>query len=89
MVLNISCILVSWYHKQLFLMLIGVKHQNIICDACKKQGIQGMRWKCTKCHDFDLCTACYMADKHDLGHAFLRIENALSRGLVIVLMRLF
>lgn len=41
-----------------------------------------MRWKCTKCHDFDLCTACYMADKHDLGHAFLRIENALSRGLV-------
>lgn len=59
---------------------IGVKHQNIICFACEKQGIQGMRWKCTKCHDFDLCTACYMADKHDLGHAFLRIENALSRG---------
>lgn len=65
-----------------FFLIIGVKHQNIICDACKKQGIQGMRWKCTKCHDFDLCTACYMADKHDLGHAFLRIENALSRGLV-------
>ncbi|KAJ8320485.1 hypothetical protein KUTeg_002072 [Tegillarca granosa] len=60
---------------------IGVKHPNIICDGCKKQGIQGMRFKCTKCHDFDLCSRCYMADKHDLGHSFLRFETSSSKGV--------
>ncbi|KAK3104710.1 hypothetical protein FSP39_008391 [Pinctada imbricata] len=62
---------------------IGVKHPNIICDACKRQGIQGMRWKCTKCHDFDLCTSCYMSDKHNLAHAFLRFESSSSKGVKV------
>ncbi|GFS08194.1 E3 ubiquitin-protein ligase MIB2 [Elysia marginata] len=39
-----------------------------------------MRWKCTKCRDFDLCTACYMADKHDLQHTFLRFDTTNSKG---------
>ncbi|XP_041378188.1 E3 ubiquitin-protein ligase MIB2-like [Gigantopelta aegis] len=62
---------------------VGVRHTNIICDACKKQGIQGMRWKCTKCRDFDLCTLCYMADKHDTSHSFLRIDTASSKGMKV------
>ncbi|WAR14989.1 MIB2-like protein [Mya arenaria] len=53
---------------------VGIKHQNIICDGCKGQGIQGMRWKCLKCHDYDLCTTCYMADKHDLAHSFQSVK---------------
>ena len=61
-------------------VLAGVKHQNIICDGCKGPGIQGMRWKCVKCHDYDLCTLCYMADKHDLAHSFQRFETANSKG---------
>lgn len=60
---------------------VGVKHPNIICDGCKTQGVQGMRWKCTKCFDFDLCTLCYMGDKHDLTHCFLRFETASSAGV--------
>ncbi|XP_045161724.1 E3 ubiquitin-protein ligase MIB2-like [Mercenaria mercenaria] len=62
---------------------IGIKHQNIICDGCKNQGIQGMRWKCTKCHDFDLCTLCYMEDKHDLAHSFQRFDTASSKGVKV------
>ncbi|XP_050414491.1 E3 ubiquitin-protein ligase MIB2 isoform X2 [Patella vulgata] len=62
---------------------IGVKHTNIICDSCRKQGIQGMRWKCNKCRDFDLCTLCYMADKHDLAHSFLRLDSASSKGIKV------
>uniref|UniRef100_A0A674PI37 E3 ubiquitin-protein ligase MIB2 n=1 Tax=Takifugu rubripes TaxID=31033 RepID=A0A674PI37_TAKRU len=49
---------------------IGVRHSNIICDSCKKHGIMGMRWKCKVCFDYDLCTQCYMNNKHDLSHAF-------------------
>ncbi|XP_055949840.1 E3 ubiquitin-protein ligase MIB2-like [Argiope bruennichi] len=60
---------------------LGVKHPNIICDSCRKQGISGMRWKCTRCFDFDLCTQCYMSDKHDLTHTFLRLETAASVGV--------
>lgn len=63
-------------------MLSGVKHPNIICDGCKKHGIAGMRWKCARCYDYDLCTHCYMSDKHDLVHVFQRFETASSIGYV-------
>lgn len=59
----------------------GVKHPNIICDACCKRGISGTRWKCTRCYDFDLCNQCYMADKHDLTHTFVRYDTAGSTGV--------
>ncbi|XP_023209720.1 E3 ubiquitin-protein ligase MIB2-like [Centruroides sculpturatus] len=60
---------------------IGIKHPNIICDACRKHGIAGMRWKCNRCYDFDLCTQCYMSEKHDLTHPFLRLETTASAGV--------
>lgn len=60
-------------------VLAGVRHSNIICDSCKKHGIMGMRWKCKVCFDYDLCTQCYMNNKHDLGHAFERYETAHSQ----------
>lgn len=60
---------------------IGIKHPNIICDSCRKHGIAGMRWKCNRCYDFDLCTQCYMSEKHDLTHPFLRLETTASAGV--------
>uniref|UniRef100_A0A8D3A7D4 E3 ubiquitin-protein ligase MIB2 n=1 Tax=Scophthalmus maximus TaxID=52904 RepID=A0A8D3A7D4_SCOMX len=62
---------------------IGVRHSNIICDSCKKHGIMGMRWKCKVCFDYDLCTQCYMNNKHDLGHAFERYETAHSQPVIL------
>ncbi|XP_063451127.1 E3 ubiquitin-protein ligase MIB2 isoform X2 [Pan paniscus] len=56
-----------------------VRHPNIICDCCKKHGLRGMRWKCRVCLDYDLCTQCYMHNKHELAHAFDRYETAHSR----------
>ncbi|XP_067658953.1 E3 ubiquitin-protein ligase MIB2-like isoform X2 [Haliotis asinina] len=41
-------------------------------------GPTGIRWKCSKCTDYDLCTLCYMADRHDVTHAFLRILTSTS-----------
>lgn len=57
---------------------IGVKHTGITCDICKEEPIIGMRWKCATCHDFDLCTSCYMSEKHDLHHGFMRMDAANS-----------
>ncbi|XP_059731751.1 E3 ubiquitin-protein ligase MIB2 isoform X3 [Bos taurus] len=62
---------------------IGVRHPNIICDCCKKHGLRGMRWKCRICFDYDLCTQCYMHNKHDLAHAFERYETAHSRPVML------
>ncbi|KAG8434369.1 hypothetical protein GDO86_012666 [Hymenochirus boettgeri] len=61
----------------------GVRHPNIICDCCKKHGIRGMRWKCKVCFDYDLCTQCYMNNKHDLSHTFERYETAHSRPVTL------
>lgn len=66
----------------LFFFPPGVRHSNIICDSCKKHGIMGMRWKCKVCFDYDLCTQCYMNNKHDLSHAFERYETAHSQPWV-------
>ncbi|KAK6477532.1 E3 ubiquitin-protein ligase MIB2 isoform X1 [Huso huso] len=62
---------------------IGVRHSNIICDSCKKHGIMGMRWKCKVCFDYDLCTQCYMNNKHDLSHTFERYETAHSQPVTL------
>ncbi|XP_062449164.1 E3 ubiquitin-protein ligase MIB2 isoform X1 [Rhea pennata] len=62
---------------------IGVRHPNIICDCCKKHGIRGMRWKCKMCFDYDLCTQCYMNNKHDLSHPFERYETAHSQPVLV------
>lgn len=59
----------------------GVKHHNIICDGCHCKGISGLRFKCTRCYDFDLCLHCYMADKHDLSHVFQRFDTYNSVGV--------
>lgn len=57
-----------------------VKHDSIICDACKTPNFFGIRWKCSQCFDYDLCTQCYMSDVHDLSHAFQRFLTANSVG---------
>ncbi|XP_049519876.1 uncharacterized protein LOC119446117 isoform X2 [Dermacentor silvarum] len=58
------------------LELKAMLHEEINCDACGELGIFGKRWKCQLCIDYDLCTACYMAGKHDRKHPFLRIDKA-------------
>ncbi|XP_043219139.1 E3 ubiquitin-protein ligase MIB2-like [Amphibalanus amphitrite] len=54
----------------------GVRHPQTACAGCKERAIRGMRWRCAVCPDpVDLCTLCYMADRHDTAHAFLRVER--------------
>ncbi|XP_043944642.1 E3 ubiquitin-protein ligase MIB2-like [Protopterus annectens] len=58
---------------------IGMRHVNITCDACHSQGIWGIRWKCMQCHDYDLCSKCYMSDEHNTMHTFFRIPTPASQ----------
>ncbi|KAG0711656.1 E3 ubiquitin-protein ligase MIB2 [Chionoecetes opilio] len=60
--------------------VVSIKHPSHICDGCRQQAIAGIRWECSSCFDYDLCTICYMGDKHDLSHPFIRYETASSKG---------
>ena len=62
----------------------GVIHVGITCDSCSMNPIAGIRWKCSdqSCPDYDLCTPCYMKDKHDLNHIFTRFTSQKEAGFV-------
>jgi len=51
------------------------------CDRCDAT-IEGIRWKCFECQDFDFCNACYLAAAgketirtHRKEHGFAKIEE--------------
>ena len=53
----------------------GVAHSGVTCDGCFQTPVSGIRWKCAICNDFDLCSECYMTDKHPTEHRFLRYNT--------------
>ncbi|KAI8738721.1 E3 ubiquitin-protein ligase MIB1 [Biomphalaria glabrata] len=57
----------------------GVSHKNYACDECKASPIPGIRWKCSSCFDYHLCSHCYHSNKHELSHTFWRYDNASNK----------
>lgn len=62
---------------------IGVVHPNVHCNECNKQAIEGMRWECCDCPNYNLCSVCYMNDKHALDHGFSRVEARGKPGVFV------
>jgi len=53
----------------------NVVHPGIICDSCGQTPIQGVRYKCAVCPDFDLCAGCELKvpATHPAEHPLLKI----------------
>ena len=52
----------------------GVVHRGIICNACQRSPVIGVRYKCANCLDYDICEACEPKDNHDPAHVFVKIR---------------
>jgi len=55
---------------------ISVIHEGVECDKCHTQNIQGIRYQCKDCSDYDLCERCYSRRHtfHDMDHHFTAIN---------------
>ncbi len=50
-------------------------HHHVKCDGCKKSPIQGIRYKCTICENFDYCEECEKKYALQHGHPLLKIRK--------------
>lgn len=48
-------------------------HRGVTCDGCQAYPIEGIRYKCAVCADFDFCEKCEDSVNHD--HPFLKIRH--------------
>lgn len=69
MIVYSECLIIG-----LFYLILGVIYINVFCYECKKKLIEGIRWECSDCVNFNLCSSCYMNDKYLLDYVFNRIE---------------
>ena len=54
----------------------GVLHPGVVCDGCSGP-IQGTRFKCLVCNDYDLCSGCEAQGKH-VDHNMVSITDPAS-----------
>lgn len=55
-------------------------HYGVICDICEGP-INGVRYKCSSCYDFDLCESCESKpNSHDPTHILLKIQKPTNFG---------
>ena len=54
---------------------LGIVHRGISCDACGKRPIQGVRYRCANCEDFDLCETCEATNEHVRTHVFFKMRG--------------
>ncbi|XP_034287268.1 E3 ubiquitin-protein ligase HERC2 isoform X1 [Pantherophis guttatus] len=55
--------------------LVPSIHPGVTCDGCQMFPINGPRFKCRNCDDFDFCETCFKSRKHNTRHTFGRINE--------------
>ena len=49
-------------------------HRGVSCNSCDMKPIRGIRYRCSNCADFDLCSECEFADRHPKTHIFYKVK---------------
>ncbi|KIJ42068.1 hypothetical protein M422DRAFT_780073 [Sphaerobolus stellatus SS14] len=58
----------------------GSVHREVVCDVCGWQHIEGVRYKCNVCDNYDLCESCYANNRH-MSHTFMGIDRQGARPM--------
>lgn len=74
-----------------FIYDLSVAHP-VMCDACHKENFTGFRYRCQKCHSYQLCQDCFWRGKvsgtHNNDHetreysSFVRVRTEFSKFLI-------
>ena len=54
--------------------MIKMIHDGISCNKCGKNNIEGVRYKCAHCANFNLCEFCENNFIHDIKHIMIKIK---------------
>jgi len=49
-------------------------HDHVVCDGCEQQPIRGLRFICTSCKDYNLCSSCESKNEHPQDHVLLKVK---------------
>ena len=52
----------------------GYIHRGVECNACRVMPIQGIRYRCANCQDYDLCESCEAQEPHTKTHVFYKFR---------------
>lgn len=56
-----------------------VIHHGIKCNSCGKVDLEGTRYQCLNCDDYDVCSSCYKPSEHSEGkHKFIFYDKEVS-----------
>ena len=44
-------------------------HEGVKCNFCSKESIQGLRFKCDICNEFNICYECFRKEKSTVNHS--------------------
>jgi len=62
--------------KNIFLQDTSNIHYNVSCDFCNMFPIIGIRYKCSVCHNFDLCENCEAKNWKEHNHPMIKIRES-------------
>lgn len=52
----------------------GYIHRGVTCNSCNAMPIQGIRYRCANCIDYDLCETCEAMQVHIKTHLFYKVR---------------
>ena len=57
---------------------LEITHYGIVCNNCQKQNMNGIRYMCGNCQQYNLCHKCiiYAEEIHPTNHFFIRIPDS-------------
>jgi len=56
-------------------------HDRVACDGCEQQPIRGLRFICTSCKDYNLCSSCESKNEHPQDHVLLKVKVPLPSDI--------